>query len=360
MKKVPIPALAVGLLLVVILVGHAVTFTVRFSEVAFRVRFGEAQEIIQDAGLKLRWPWPIETVIKYDKRPKLTDTTESELKTRDGKNVIVGCYAIWRIEDPRKFFIKVVTEDDAIKKVRVRINDVRSAVIGQHDMSDFLNLVEAELEETYDAIEQEMLDAAAPGLMTDFGIALARVGIRRISLPEQVTETVFQQMIQERERVATKDREEGKARAEAIKARAESAQRAILAFAGAKAGEIESEGIRAATRELEAVKDSGFFIWLRQMDALEASLAQRTTIFFDTSEQLFSLFATPPSAPAAAGDADASAALIGYELVCGECGARLRMDKRPKSNRAYQCPHCEKTALRADLSAASAPPSDAN
>jgi len=299
MKKVPIPSLIVAVIVVAALVTYAVTFQVRFSQVAVRVLLGNADEgsVIRDPGLYAKWPWPIETVAKYDKRFKVLDTPESEIKTADGKNVIVGCFAVWRIAQPLEFKIAVETARKAEELLRARINETRSAIMGKHDMSEFVSLDAEQLKSSHEGIEREMLALAGPAILDEWGVEVVRIGIRRISLPEEVSQKVFESMIQEREALAARYREEGAALAESIKAEAESAKNQILAFAQSKAQEIESKGTRAATRTLEQIskEDTPFFIWLRRLDALKAVLQERTTIFFDSETELFRDFVEPPA-----------------------------------------------------------------
>jgi membrane protease subunit HflC len=299
MKKVPIPSLIVALIVVAALVTYAVTFQVRFSQVAVRVLLGNADEdsVIRNPGLYAKWPWPIETVVKYDKRFKVLDTPESEIKTADGKNVVVGCFAVWRIAQPLEFKIAVETERRAEELLRARINETRSSIIGKHDMSEFVSLDAEQLESSHEEIERQMLALAGPAILDEWGIEVVRIGVRRISLPEEVSQKVFESMIQEREKMAAKYREEGAALAESIKAEAESAKNQILAFAQSKAQEIESKGTRAATRTLAQIskEDEPFFIWLRRLDALKAVLQERTTIFFDSKSELFKDFVEPPA-----------------------------------------------------------------
>ena len=300
MKKVPIPSLIVAVIVVAALVTYAVTFQVRFSQVAVRVLLGNADEgsVIRRPGLYAKWPWPIETVVKYDKRFKVLDTPESEIKTADGKNIIVGCFAVWRIAKPLEFKIAVETERKAEELLRARINETRSAIIGKHAMSEFVSLDAEQLDSSREEIEREMLASdSVRAVLDEWGVEVVRIGIRRISLPEEVSQKVFESMIAEREKMAAKYREEGAALAESIKAEAESAKNQILAFAQSKAQEIESKGTRAATRTLAQIseEDAPFFIWLRRLDALKAVLQERTTIFFDSETELFRDFVEPPA-----------------------------------------------------------------
>lgn len=305
-KRVPLPTLLTATIVVLVLLVYAFAFQVRFNEVAVKVTLGEATEedVITEPGLKARWPWPIQTIKTYDSRLRTLDTAEGEIKTRDGKNVIVGTYAVWRIADPLQFFIRVETVDQAEEKLRARITQRRSAVIGNFDLSAFVNLDEQRVLESYGAIEREILhgkteteaaQSLVEGVREDFGIELVEVALRRISLPQETTQAVFEQMAQERRAQAAIYREAGKSRAASIEAEASAARESILAFARTKAAEERAKGVQAARRILEQIQqeDVEFFEWLRWLEALKASLRERSTIFLDSQSELFEPFVEP-------------------------------------------------------------------
>jgi membrane protease subunit HflC len=293
----PIPTVVTGIVLVLILVVYLVTYQVRFSEAVVKVRFGKPKAVVTDPGLKLKWPPPVETVKNYDTRLRVLDTPETEIKTVDAQNVIVGCFAVWRIEDPLLFYISVPAERTAEDKLRDRINESRAKIIGQHSWSDFVNLDSQLIANSYTQIEREILEDCAPGIRSDYGVRVERIGLRRISLPEEATSSVQKSMQEERRRMANQYREEGESLKEAIIARAESQSKQILAFAERKAKEIESAGLQASQRVFEQIaeEDTDFFIWLRWLEALEAALATKTTIFLDTNDEVFRHFSELPT-----------------------------------------------------------------
>lgn len=304
MKRLPLPAMITALVLIVILVFYAITYQVRFSESVVKVRLGRpVGDPISKPGLKFKWPPPIETVRHYDVRLRMLDTPETEIKTADGQNIIVGCFAIWKIADPLLFYQRVPVERTAEEKLRARVNESRAKVIGQHAWADFVNLDSELIERNWKQIEKEMLDAAAGGILTDYGVKLERIGIWRISLPEEATQSVQKSMIQERNRMAARYREEGESIKQAIIARAQSQSDQVMAFTERKAKEIEGAGVRAAQRVFEQIpeQDADFFIWLRWLDALESSLKTKTTIFIDSHNELFKHFAEPPTEPMVGG-----------------------------------------------------------
>lgn len=303
MSKVSIPTLLIAAAVVLILLVFAFTFQVDFNQVAVKARFGkaDASSVIRDPGLKFRWPYPFESIETYDVRLRPIDTPETEIKTVDGKMVIVGAYVIWRIEDPLQFYLRVPQRSvaEAEKLMRSRISQTQAAVIGQSTLSDFVSLDVKQKDANYERMLSQMLAGVAPGLKADYGIEVRRIGLRRISLPKEAMQQVFASMQQERNRLAARYRQEGKSKAEGIKARAEANAQQILAFANRRAKEIESAGIAASTQILKKIQqeDAGLFILLRELDALRASLSQKTTIFLDEKSPLFKPFVQPPVPP---------------------------------------------------------------
>ncbi len=298
MSKVSLPSFIIALLVVLILLTYMCTFQVAFHQVGIKKRLGQADEhsIIREPGLRLKWPPPIESVQLYDTRLQTLDTPEAEMKTVDGKQVIVGTYAVWRIEQPLKFYNTLRTMQAAERYMKSRIATAQAAVIGQSNLSDFVNLDAELVNDSYEQLLGNMKGEVAPGLLTDYGVNIVELGIRRISLPKETTGQIFEAMRQERNKEATRYREEGKSEAAAIVARASAEADQIMAFAERRAQEILSAGYQAAARILAQIEDadSEFFEWLRWLDALKASLSQKTTIFIDQDSPLFAPFVNPP------------------------------------------------------------------
>lgn len=319
MKRVSIPTVVAALLLVAILAAYMCTFQVSFYQNAVKVRLGRADEssVIREPGVRLKWPPPIETVKVYDTRLRTLDAPEAEVKTQDGKQLIVATYCVWRIDDPLRFYNRAKEVSRAEEQMRARISQTQAAAVGRKSLPYFVNLDAKTVDANYDAFVTEMRDGVADGLLEDFGIRVQEIGIRRISLPKEVTQKVFESMVQDRKQLAARYREEGKSQADAIRARAESDAASILAFADLKAQEIRSAGVQASTRILAQIEatDREFFEWMQWLEALRESLAQRTTVFLDMKSPLFEPFVNPlaalpkrPEGPSAPTPDDAQAA----------------------------------------------------
>ncbi len=290
--------LIIAVLVVLVLLAYWSTYEVGFNQVAVKTRFGQQVAVIDQPGVGFHWPIA-EKITTYDKRLQTLDTPETEVKTVDGKNIIVGAYAVWTIEDPRKFQVSVGDIRNAENQMRSRLSQVQAAVIGQSTLGEFVSLDANQVDANYDRLIKQLQDGVAPQLASDYGIKVHRVGITRISLPKETAQQVFESMRQERQALATRYEQEGNAKAEAIRARAKQAADTILSFADRRAQEIKSAGIQAAKSTLAKIpeQDRDFFEWLRWLDTLKAIFAQKTTIFIDqnTPGKLFETFVKPPA-----------------------------------------------------------------
>ena len=285
-----LPSIIAAVLLAAVLLFYMCTFQVRSTEVAIIKTFGEADQTPieideQDpsffAGLHFRWPWPIQSVEKYDKRLRLLEDRIEETPTLDSKQIIITTFTAWRISDPYKFHRRYQTVEAGEDALRDRIRSFKKAVVGRHVFSDFVSTVEEDRK--LRSIEREMMDAVVEVASNEFGIEIELFGIKQLSLPESVTEAVFATMKTTQELLAKKYRAEGTAEAQAIVARAQESRRRIMAVVMNKVAEIESTGqaevgrIYSQFREHEELR-----IFLDKLRALEEIIQNRAEIFMDT------------------------------------------------------------------------------
>ncbi|MCG8456699.1 MAG: hypothetical protein MI919_10500, partial [Holophagales bacterium] len=88
-------------------------FTIHETEVGIVTRFGKPRGDLAEAGLHLKLPWPIDRVIRLDRRLLVFDNEPAEMLTRDKRNVLVDSFVLWRIEDPLRFAQTVRTRLEA-------------------------------------------------------------------------------------------------------------------------------------------------------------------------------------------------------------------------------------------------------
>jgi len=288
-----LPTIIVGVILMVILALHMVTFQVRTTEVAVRKTLGRAEQadVITKPGFRWKWPTPIQQVVKYDKRIRTFSDTFEETTTGDKKNLIVTAYVAWRLSDPLRFLQTDKSEREVQEELRGLIRHYKTAVIGDYKFSNFVSNDPQELK--FDEIERAILEPVGAEAMEKYGIEVVTLGIRKLMLPKNITNNVFDRMKKTREKFAKRYRSEGQAQAAQIVAEATSAYDQIIAFAKRQAESIRAEGDRRAAESLAMFKEDEWFAnFLRTLDFLKDTLDVNTTVFLDSAP--FDMFRKGP------------------------------------------------------------------
>ncbi len=293
-----LPSIIAAIVLVAVLAFYMCTFQVRSTEVAIKKTFGEADEepiaIDEDdrsffAGLHAKWPWPIQSVAKYDKRLRILVDRIEETPTRDSKQIVLTTFTAWTIADPYKFHTRYQTVDAAEDVLRNRIRSIKKAVIGNHDFSEFVSTRESDRQMR--AIEQEMMTALADDARESFGIDIQAFGIKQLSLPSNVTQAVFETMKSTQKIKADTYRSEGNAEGSRILASAEASAERIRAVVQRKVDEIEAQGLEEVGRIYKAFAEhQELRIFLDKLHALERILRDRVELFMDTDFQPMDLW----------------------------------------------------------------------
>ena len=296
-----IMTIVIGAVLIVIFALLLFVFQVRQSEVAVVTTFGKPTAQPYDKpGAYLKWPWPIQKVYKFDQRIQNFEDKFSENLTADNNNLLTSVYVGWRISDAATFFPKFAGGSVAAaqRMLESMLRSAKSAVVGKHPLSDFVNADAKQLK--FDAIENEIEQAVQSQLQTNnCGIEIAFLGIKKLGLPENVTETVFQRMTSERQILISRFQYEGEAEAQKIKSAADRQAAETIANADATATRIRGEGEAAAARVLPVFEQNPQLAnFLLRISALQQSLNQRATLIFDERTPPFDLFQhLPTNAP---------------------------------------------------------------
>ena len=272
----------------IVLLGLAAYSTlerVPYNEIHLIQRFGQTRSVIDgrvDSGLHFKWPWPIESSMVYDARVFTFESATTEGKTQDNKALLLTLSCSWEIskDKPLQFYKSVRDVDVATRRIRSQLSGAMSDSIGHHNMNQFVNADSKMLK--LDDIENEIYLLIAQQCLDDYGVQIRSVRIKLLGLPGPVTESVFESIAGAQMEEVNRYKGEGEAMATAIKHRAEQAQEQIFAMARRKAGEIRSKGELAATKSYEIMsKEPWLALYLRELEAIEASLQSRTTLFLD-------------------------------------------------------------------------------
>src|SRR5271170_4473320 len=131
----------IGAVLVLIFVLLLFVFQVRQSEVAVVTTFGKpTAHPCTEPGAYFKWPWPIQKVYKFDQRVQSFEDKFSETLTKDNNNLIVTVYTGWQISDASEFYPKFLgSVPAATVALENMLRSAKTAVIGQHDLADFVN-----------------------------------------------------------------------------------------------------------------------------------------------------------------------------------------------------------------------------
>lgn len=252
-------------LALVFLVGWGSVFTVTERDKAIVLKFGKVVRSGLQPGLHFKIPL-IENVRKFDARVITLEADPEPFLTAEKKNVIVDAFVQWRIADLSDYFR--ATGGDA-KLANLRFSQViKQELRAQFGKRTIQEVVSGERKQIMDILTKGTSQQAK-----DFGIEVVDVRIKRIELPDEVSESVYRRMTAERSRVAKELRSKGAKEAEIIKAEADKKRTVIFANANGEAERIRGEGeAKAADIYAKAYQqDADFYAFYRSLNAYKES-----------------------------------------------------------------------------------------
>ncbi len=264
----------IALTVVVLVLAYFTVFTVDETERALKFRLGQVVEDWEsEPGLHFMIPF-INNVRKFDARVQTLDEPPARYLTKEMKNVIVDSFVKWRINDPLRFYTAVRGDVDIANQRLANI--VRQGLreeFGKKEIKAVISGARGDI--------MEVLKVQANTAASSLGIEVVDVRIRRIDLPQDVSESVFRRMQAERERVAREFRARGQEEAEAIRAKADRQREETLATAYRQAEQTRGEGdaLAASIYAKAFTQDPEFYSFYR-------SLGAYTRIFSDENDIL--------------------------------------------------------------------------
>jgi len=231
-KLFPISALVLGVLYLI----NSMLFVVDQRKYAVVFSFGEIKRVIEEPGLSLKLPSPIQNVLFFDRRIMTIDNPEAErFITSEKKNLLVDSYVKWRIVDPRKFFISFKGDE---RLAQDRLSQlVKSALNEEFTKRTVRELISEQREQVMQGIKKKVIEDTR-----EIGIEIVDVRLKRVDLLAEISDSVYRRMEAERKRVANELRSTGAAESEKIRADAERQRDVILAQAYREAQKIKGEG----------------------------------------------------------------------------------------------------------------------
>lgn len=274
MKKV-IKVLAI-VLVVVLLIGGSSCFVVTHQDEYTIIRqFGKVVDIRDQAGISFKLPF-LQDTQTLPKNVLLYDLPVSDVITKDKKTMVADSFILWRIEDPQKF---IQTLNSSVSNAESRL----STLVYNAMKNTISGLNQTEVISGRDGELAAAIQAEVEGL-DQYGIELIAVETKRLDLPDDNKEAVYQRMISERNNIAAQYTAEGESEAQMIRSETDKEVEIMISQAKAQAEILEAEGEAEYMRILsDAYADpdkAEFYNFVRSLDAAKASLTNGSNILF--------------------------------------------------------------------------------
>ncbi len=288
--KAGTPAMILVALAAALVLASLSLFTVDQRQNAIVFRLGKPVQVITQPGLYGKVPL-VDNVRFFDVRIQTLDSEEPErFITSEKKNVLVDSFVKWRIFDVLQFYLSV-NGDEARARIRLAqtVNDGLRAEFGRSTIHD---VVSGKRDEIMDLMRQKA-DSDARAI----GVQVLDVRLKRVDLPQEVSEAVYRRMEAERKRVANELRSLGFAEAEKIRAEADRKREVIIAEAYRDAQNARGRGdAEAAATYAKAFEEMPeFYAFYRSMDAYKQSFKNKSDVLVLQPNSEFFRYLKDPS-----------------------------------------------------------------
>jgi membrane protease subunit HflC len=289
-----------------------VLFTVDRTEFAYVTQFGRHVATYDgardpDAGLHARWPWPVQSVQRLDRRLQYFDLPPAELLTSDARQktidrtLTITSYVCWRITDADdgvdRFIRSIGAPERAPVLLGQRISSRLGAAVGRLELDDLISTAPHKVEETMHDLRRGLLDGLQESARKEYGIELVDVRLRRHNYPQAVRQEIFNRIISERNKKVADYQSEGAQLADNIKSEAARDARNILTDARAREQQLKGQADADADRIRNAAhsKDVEFYAFLKKLEEYQRILGDgKTVLLLSGHRELFDLLFHPP------------------------------------------------------------------
>ena len=281
MNKTPV----IILLLLAVVALLLSLFTVSETEYAIKYQLGRIIRTDYEPGLHMKLPF-VNNVRKFDKRILTLDMPPEQMNTSEQKYVDVDYFVKFRITDVTDFYV-TTQGDEAVARSRL------AQILRNELRAEFSTRTLKEVVSTERAVIMQRLTEAAAAEVSNLGMNIIDVRIKRIELTDTVTSSVFDRMQAERKEEANKHRSEGREQEEIIRSDADRQRQVILADAQRDAEKIRGEGdARAAETYAQAFEqDAEFYSFYRSLQAYETAFSgDHDVMVLDPGSEFFNYF----------------------------------------------------------------------
>ncbi|MCS4505157.1 Modulator of FtsH protease HflC [wastewater metagenome] len=292
-----LPIVAV-IVVVALVIGSMSVYTVRETEKAIKFRLGEIVDAKVAPGLHFKTPF-VNNVRYFDARVQTLDQDPQRFLTQEKKNLIVDAFVKWRIGDVRAFY---TTVQGSVQAANTRLSEIiQEGLRNEFGSRTIREIISGDRVQITRILQKRASEAAK-----SLGVDVVDVRLKRVDLPDSVSESVYQRMAAERERVAREFRAEGAEAAERIRASADRQRTVILAKARRDADRIRGAGDAEAARIYAGTYSDNpeFYAFYRSLQSYKRSLdGQGDVVVLSPDSEYFRYFRQPGGGVQSSGDA---------------------------------------------------------
>lgn len=277
--------IVIVVLLALVLLGANSVFVVREAQVGVLFQLGRIVRTDIEPGLHFKLPL-VQDVRVFDQRIMTLDSQPERYLTSEKKDVNVDFFAKWRIMEVGKYYTTTSGDElQAIQRLTPILKEGLRNQINQRTLRETVSDARSSMTET-------LVKTANEG-SRNLGIEIIDVRIKRIDLPDEVSESVYNRMRAERSRVANELRSEGTEAKDTIESNADRERTVILAEADRDAQRIRGEGdAQAADIYAKAYgRDAEFYAFHRSLESYRTAFRDgQGVLVLDPDSEFFQYF----------------------------------------------------------------------
>lgn len=277
--------LVIGVVLLGLFTLSQSFFIVDERERVILFQFGEVQGLDYEPGLHLKTPF-VQNTKSVERRIMSLDSRPQEFLTSEKKQVQVNYYVKWEVADLREFY-RATGGQEMVARDRLA-SIMNRAMRDQFSKRTIREAVSDERNAIMDTVQDSTKEP-----VQELGVNIVDVRVKVIDLPDQVSESVYQRMRAERQRVAADFRARGAERAEELRANADREAEVILAEAYKTAENIRGAGdAQSAEIYAEAYgSDSEFYRFYRSLNVYRGAFSSDDNVMvLEPEGELFRYF----------------------------------------------------------------------
>jgi membrane protease subunit HflC len=260
------------LVITVVAISQSV-YVVKETERAVKLEFGAVVEADVEPGLHFKIPI-VNSVTKFDARILTLDAAPQSYLTSEKKALTVDSFVKWKVSDVEKYYTTTGGDEERLR--RLLIQRVDAGLRNEFGSRTVNEVVSGERDELMDKLTLQLNSIA----LDELGVEVIDLRVKKIDLPPEVSDYVYNRMRTERERLAKELRAQGNEVAEKIRATADKEKTIILADAYRQAEEIKGNGDAIATSTYANAysKDPEFYDFTRSLKAYQSTFGSKSDI----------------------------------------------------------------------------------